>query len=93
MTAHTSDGQARPNSADMTVAASQLRAFIERVERLEDEKKTIAEDIKEVYAEAKGTGFDTKQMRVIVRMRKKSTAERQEERTKLELYLEALGML
>ncbi|TIY05365.1 MAG: DUF2312 domain-containing protein, partial [Mesorhizobium sp.] len=54
-----------------TVAAGQLRAFIERIERLEEEKKTIADDIKEVFAEAKGTGFDTKAMRSIIRLRKK----------------------
>ena len=57
-----------------TVAAGQLRAFIERIERLEEEKKTIADDIKEVYAEAKGTGFDTKAMRTIIRLRKKDQA-------------------
>ena len=52
-----------------TVAAGQLRAFVERIERLEEEKKTIADDIKEVYAEAKGTGFDTKAVRTIIRLR------------------------
>ena len=75
-----------------TVAAGQLRAFIERIERLEEEKKTIADDIKEVYAEAKGTGFDTKAVRTIIRLRKKDQAERQEEETILELYMNALGM-
>lgn len=75
-----------------TVAAGQLRAFIERVERLEEEKKTIADDIKEVYAEAKGTGFNTKTMRKIVQLRKKDRAEAQEEQALLELYAEALGM-
>lgn len=75
-----------------TVAAGQLRAFIERVERLEEEKKTISEDIKQIYAEAKGTGFDTKAMRTIVRMRKKDTAELQEEMSIVELYGTALGM-
>ena len=75
-----------------TVAAGQLRAFIERIERLEEEKKTIADDIKEVYAEMKGTGFDTKAVRTIVRLRKKDQAERQEEEAMLDLYKAALGM-
>lgn len=76
-----------------TVAAGQLRAFIERIERLEEEKKTIADDIKDVYAEAKGTGFDTKALRVIIRLRKKDQAERQEEEAILDLYKAALGMV
>ena len=75
-----------------TVAAGQLRAFIERIERLEEEKKTIADDIKEVYAEAKGTGFDTKAVRTIIRLRKKDQAERQEEEAIIDLYKAALGM-
>ena len=75
-----------------TVAAGQLRAFIERIERLEEEKKTIADDIKEVYAEMKGTGFDTKAVRTIVRLRKKDQAERQEEEAMIDLYKSALGM-
>src|SRR5690606_35604924 len=75
-----------------TVAAGQLRAFIERIERLEEEKKTIADDIKEVYAEMKGNGFDTKAVRTIVRLRKKDQTERQEEEAILDLYKAALGM-
>ena len=75
-----------------TVAAGQLRAFIERIERLEEEKKTIADDIKEVYAEMKGTGFDTKAVRTLIRLRKKDQAERQEEEAILDLYTAALGM-
>lgn len=75
-----------------TIASGQLRAFIERIERLEEEKQTISEDIKEVYTEAKGTGFDTKAMRAIIRLRKKDQAERQEEEAILDLYLHALGM-
>ena len=75
-----------------TVAAGQLRAFIERIERLEEEKKTIADDIKEVYAEAKGTGFDTKAIRTLIRLRKKDQAEREEEESILDLYKTALGM-
>lgn len=76
-----------------TVAAGQLRAFIERIERLEEEKKTISDDIKEVYAEMKGNGFDVKAVRTIVRLRKKDQAERQEEEAILELYKAALGMV
>jgi uncharacterized protein (UPF0335 family) len=75
-----------------TVAAGQLRSFIERIERLVEEKKTIADDIKEVFAEAKGTGFDTKAMRTLIRLRKKDQAERQEEEAILDLYMAALGM-
>lgn len=75
-----------------TVAAGQLRAFIERIERLDEEKKTITDDIKDVYAEAKGTGFDTKAIRTIIKLRKKDQAEREEEESILELYKAALGM-
>lgn len=74
------------------VAADQLRAFIERVERLEEEKKTIADDIKDVFAEAKAVGYDTKALRAIIRLRKKDAAEREEEMAILRLYGEALGM-
>lgn len=76
-----------------TIAAGQLRAFIERVERLEEDKKAIADDIKEVFAEIKGTGFDTSAVRTIIRLRKKDQAERQEEEAILELYLNALNMV
>ena len=75
-----------------TVAAGQLRAFIERIERLEEEKQSLADDIKDVYAEMKGTGFDTKAVRTIIRLRKKDQAERQEEEAILDLYKAALGM-
>ena len=75
-----------------TVAAGQLRAFIERIERLEEEKKAIADDIKEVYAEAKGNGFDTKVMRQVIRIRKQDRSERLEQEAILDLYLAALGM-
>ena len=78
--------------AKTNFAHGQLRSFIERIERLEEEKKAIAADIKEVYAEAKGTGFDTKIMRKVVSLRKKDAAERQEEEAILDLYLSALGM-
>ena len=76
-----------------TVAAGQLRALIERIERLEEEKKTIADDIKEVYAEAKGNGFDTKAIRTLIRLRKQDQAEREEAETILDVYKAALGMI
>ena len=75
-----------------SVAQDQLRAFIERIERLEEEKAAIAGDIKEVYAEAKGNGFDTKVLRKIVSIRKQDHNERMEQEALLELYLAALGM-
>ncbi len=81
------------SESSQTVAAGQLRAFIERIERLEEEKKTIADDIKEVYAEAKGTGFDTKAMRRIVSLRKQDQAEREEAEAMVDLYKNALGMV
>lgn len=74
-------------------AHGQLRALVERIERLEEEKKTIAGDIKEVYAEAKGNGFDTKIVRKVISLRKKEAAEREEEQAILDLYMSALGMI
>ncbi len=74
------------------VAADQLRSIVERIERLEEEKKALAEDIKDVYAEAKGTGYDVKVLRKIISIRKQDRAKRQEEEEILELYLSALGM-
>lgn len=73
-------------------AADQLRSFIERIERLEEEKGNIASDIKDVYSEAKGTGFDTKAMRALIRLRKKEAHEREEEEQLLELYRQAVGL-
>jgi uncharacterized protein (UPF0335 family) len=75
-----------------SVAQDQIRAFIERIERLEEEKASIAGDIKEVYAEAKGNGFDTKVLRKIVSIRKQDQNERMEQEALLELYMTALGM-
>jgi uncharacterized protein (UPF0335 family) len=75
------------------IARDQLKAFVERIERLEEEKKTISEDIRDVYAEAKGNGYDTKALRKIVTLRKKDQRERQEEEAILELYMQALGMV
>lgn len=74
------------------VAADQLRTIVERIERLEEEKREVAEQIKEVYAEAKGNGFDTKTLRKIVALRKKDPSERSEEEAMLDLYMHALGM-
>ena len=74
-----------------SVAASQLQSIIERVERLEEDKSQVAADIKEVYAEAKGNGFDTKTLRKIVALRKKDRDKALEERAILELYANALG--
>jgi uncharacterized protein (UPF0335 family) len=74
-------------------AKDQLKAIIERVERLEEEKKTISDDIRDVYAEAKGNGFDVKALRTIVRLRKQDENERAEQETILETYMQALGML
>ena len=75
-----------------SVSQDQLRAFIERIERMEEEKSAIAADIKEIYAEAKGNGFDTKILRQIVRIRKQDHNERMEQEAILELYMQALGM-
>ena len=74
------------------VAADQLRLFIERIERLEEEKKGIADDVKDVYAEAKATGYDTKTMRAIVRLRKMEKHTRDEMDALLETYRNALGL-
>lgn len=74
------------------VAADQLRLLIERIERLIEEKKALEDDIKDVYAEAKATGFDTKTMRRIIALRKMATEDRQEAEALLETYLAALGM-
>jgi uncharacterized protein (UPF0335 family) len=74
-------------------AKEQLRAFVERIERLEEEKKAIADDIRDVYAEAKGNGYDVKALRSVVRLRKQDKDERAEQEAILETYLHALGMI
>jgi len=74
------------------IAADRLRSFIERVERLEEEKKGIQDDLKDIYAEAKGTGFEPRIIKQVVRLRKKAKEERQEEEELLELYKSAIGM-
>ena len=71
----------------------QLRAFVERIERLEDEKAALATDIREVYAEAKAMGFDVKTLRTVIRLRKQDTQERQEQEAILATYMVALGMI
>jgi uncharacterized protein (UPF0335 family) len=75
------------------IAADQLRSLIERIERLEEEKAALAADIRDVYAEAKGNGFDAKIMRQIIRLRKMEEPDREEQETLLDLYKLALGMI
>lgn len=77
-----------PNSSQQ-----QLRQFVEQIERLEEEKKAIADDIRDKFAEAKAVGFDVKTLRQVVRLRKKSRTEREEAESVLDTYLHALGML
>ena len=76
-----------------TVAADRLKAFIDRIEKLEEEKKALGADIRDVYAEAKGTGFDVKAMRTIIRFRKMDADEREEQEALVDVYRHALGML
>lgn len=78
---------------EFSIAAAELRQFIDRIERLEEERTTLNDDIKEVVAEAKGRGYDTKTIRAIVRLRKKDANERKEQEALLELYMNALGMV
>ncbi len=75
------------------IASDQLRSIIERIEKLEEEKAAIGADIREVYAEAKGNGYDAKALRQVVKLRKMEAAERQEQELVLETYLRALGMM
>jgi uncharacterized protein (UPF0335 family) len=86
----TAAAQEQPSTS---FAKDQLKAVVERVERLEEEKKAIADDIKDVYAEAKAHGFDVKALRTIVRLRKQDSDERKEQEAILETYMHALGML
>ena len=79
--------------SEIGVGGDQLRALIERIERLEEEKKAISEDIKEVYGEAKGGGFDVKTIRQIVRIRKLDANDRMEQEAILDTYMHALGMV
>ena len=75
------------------IAKDQLKAFVERIERLEEEKKTISDDIRDVFAEAKGNGYDLKALRTVIKLRKQDKDERKEQEAILEVYLQALGML
>jgi uncharacterized protein (UPF0335 family) len=84
---------AKDDQAAHRFAKDHLKAFVERVERLEEEKKAIADDVRDVYAEAKANGFDIKAMRTVVRIRKQDVNERKEQEAILETYLHALGML
>lgn len=79
--------------ADGGVARDQIRSIVERIERLEEERKTIGDDIREVFAEAKANGFDTKVLRQVIRIRKQDVAERHEQDAIRDLYLHALGMI
>ena len=74
------------------IAADRLRSFVERIERLEEERTALSADIREVYSEAKGVGFDTKILRQVVRLRKMDSADRQEQEELLVIYKEALGI-
>ena len=82
-----------PRAPSIDSTAERLKSFIERIERLEEEKKGIADDIKDVYAESKGTGFDPKIIRQVVRLRKMATDDRQEQEELLDTYMRALGMV
>ena len=82
----------KPTVSSDSVAQDQIKAFVERIERMEEEKKAIADDIKEIFAEAKGNGFDTKVLRQVVRIRKQDRSERMEQEALLDLYMTALGM-
>jgi uncharacterized protein (UPF0335 family) len=98
----TSDKKSRPNRKReeddalddvQGIASAQLRSIVERIERLEEEKKAIADDIKEVYGEAKGNGYDTKVLRKIISLRKQDASEREEQEALLDVYKQALGMV
>ena len=75
------------------IAADQLKSIVERIERLEEEKKALADDIRDIFAEAKGNGFDVKILRQVIRLRKMDRADVEEQETLLDLYRQALGML
>jgi uncharacterized protein (UPF0335 family) len=83
----------QPEAANTRFAKDQLKAFVERIERLEEEKKTISDDIRDVYAESKANGFDVKALRAVIRLRKQEPTERNEQQLILETYMNALGML
>ncbi|HET9018272.1 MAG TPA: DUF2312 domain-containing protein [Acetobacteraceae bacterium] len=82
----------KPDTNTGGIAADRLRSIVERIERLEEERKALANDIKDIYAEAKSAGFDVKVLRQLIRIRKQETAEVEEQETLLDLYRRALGM-
>ncbi|UVO33964.1 DUF2312 domain-containing protein [Bradyrhizobium arachidis] len=82
-----------PGQGHNSFSKEQLKSVVERIERLEDEKKAIADDIRDVYTESKGNGFDIKALRTIVRLRKQSPDDRAEQEAILDTYKQALGML
>ena len=86
-------GIAPTSDSAHSFAKGQLKAIVERIERLEEEKKTISDDIKDIYGEAKSAGFDVKALRTIIRMRKQDPNERHEQETILDTYKQALGTL
>jgi uncharacterized protein (UPF0335 family) len=90
---HGSNTGVEPEAPATSFAKDQLKAIIERIERLEEERKTISDDVRDIYAEAKGNGFDVKALRTIVRMRKQDANERAEQEAILETYQAAMGML
>jgi len=83
----------KDNPSSTNVAAAELRQFVERIERLEEEKKAISDDVREVFSELKGRGYDVKAVRQILKIRKQDQNERQEMEAILEVYLQALGMV
>lgn len=83
---------AQQSTADKGISAQRLKAFIQRIERLEEEKKATGGDIREVFSEAKSSGFDVKIMRKVIALRRLDTAERQEQEALLQVYLDAIGM-
>jgi uncharacterized protein (UPF0335 family) len=93
MLAPNTEPQSAPETATTRFAKDQLKAFVERIERLEEEKKTISDDIRDVYAESKANGFDVKALRAVIRLRKQDAQERNEQQMILDTYLHALGML
>ena len=83
----------KPDTKAGGIAADRLRSLVDRIERLEEERKALGSDIRDIYAEAKSAGFDVKVLRQLIRLRKQDTAERQEQEALLDLYLNALGMI
>jgi uncharacterized protein (UPF0335 family) len=88
------DGSRPPTKTKpATVAADRLKSFVERIEKLEEERKAIGGDIRDVFSEAKGTGFDVKTMKQVIRLRKMDAADREEQDSLLDVYKQALGMI